>query len=401
MTLSDRALEQGATQLHRFLLQRFWTGECLAGPDYGVRFNWRVGRFVKSVLPGLPWSDDLVYMQAQGYWILANWLLHRGGGQDDARVIALACTRGVLARQRPEGYWEYPNPEWRGRVATVEGHFASLGLLESYAWTGAAEFLDAARRWYAFALHEIGFQEREGMLAINYFRRGGGEIVPNNTSLTLRFLARLFEVTGDAGVLERTGPMLALLRYVQQPSGELPYRLGHRATPHFLCYQYNAFQFLDIAAYYRATHDATALPLLERLAGFLAGALAPSGAARFDCRRERPQVIYYTAAVGAALSQATALGLGDFQPIARRALRWVLDHQDTAGGFRFFSRGDYGLLCDRRAYPRSLAMTLYHLLLVLELQRPAQLAGVNVGANLAGPRPLADASPPAGADQPS
>lgn len=403
MTLSEDMLLRSATRLHRFLLQRCWTGRCLAGPDYGVRFNWRIGRFVKSYLQGLPWRDHLVYMQAQGYWILTNWLLYRRLGLDDARAIALACTREVLGRQTPEGYWEYPNPEWRGRVATVEGHFASLGLLESFAQTGHVEFLEAARRWHAFALHEIGFQEREGMLAINYFRHGDGEIVPNNTTLTLRFLARLYEATGDAAVLQPAGAMIALLRHVQRPSGELPYRLGHRATPHFLCYQYNAFQFLDLAAYYQATRDPAVGPLLEGLAGFLAGALAPNGAARFDCRRERPQVIYYTAAVGAALSQATVLGLGDFQATAARALSWVIAQQEADGGMRFFSRGDYGLLTDRRAYPRSLAMTLYHFLLVLEIQQSAASAAHSTEA-VSAPQQLlllARDGPHARADEPA
>ena len=47
--------------------------DSLSGPDPGIRFNTRVGRFVKSYFSLLPWSDNLVYMQAQGYWIFGNW----------------------------------------------------------------------------------------------------------------------------------------------------------------------------------------------------------------------------------------------------------------------------------------------------------------------------------------
>ena len=96
--------------------------------------------------------------------------------------------------------------------------------------------------------------------------------------------------------------------------------------------------------------------------------LSVSGSARYDCHRRRPRVIYYTAAVAAALSQATALGLGDFRSQAERAYGWVLAQQRPDGGLSFFSQGDYGLLTDRRSYPRNLAMILYHLLLELQLR---------------------------------
>ena len=39
----------------------------------------------------------------------------------------------------------------------------------------------------------------------------------------------------------------------------------------------------------------------------------------------------------------------------------VLERQKADGSFSY-STGDYGFLCDRRSYPRPMAMTLFHLL---------------------------------------
>src|SRR6266851_474161 len=75
VTIPARALGDAATRLHGYLATTHWNGRALEGPDSGVRFNWRVGRFVKSYLRSLPWSDKLVYLQGQGYWIFDNWLM--------------------------------------------------------------------------------------------------------------------------------------------------------------------------------------------------------------------------------------------------------------------------------------------------------------------------------------
>src|SRR5947199_9643869 len=111
---SEFIIMDAAVRLHGYLLKRHWNGQALKGPDPGIRFNWRVGRFVKGYLDFLPWRDDLVYVQGQGYWILGNYLM--ADLLDDERYaeIALACSEYVLRAQHPEGYWEYPNPEWKG-----------------------------------------------------------------------------------------------------------------------------------------------------------------------------------------------------------------------------------------------------------------------------------------------
>ena len=375
MTIPAAVLLDAATRLHSYLLKEHWNGQAIAGPDPGVRWNFKIGRFIKSYLGFLAWSDSYIYLQAQGYWILGNWLmvdLLDGGQYKD---IALACSEYVLAAQCPEGYWKYPNPEWKGRIATVEGDFAALGLLEGYCRTQQESLLAGAKEWHRFLVEEVGFQGDDGLLAINYFANVPGDMVPNNTTLTLLTLAKLADATNDDQYLTPCEGMVAWLSEVQLETGELPYSIvgsGEKGRYHFLCYQYNAFEFLDLVQYHRIAGDQAVWPILGRLAMFLSKGISESGAARCDCHRERPEVPYYTAAVAAALSQATVLGLGNFCPLADRAYRWVLSHQRTQGGFEFFSRGNYGLLADRRSYPRYLSMILYHLL--LELQVHAHLS---------------------------
>lgn len=382
MTVSTSQLLDAASRLHEYLLRECWNGCAVAGPDCGVRFNARIGRFVKSYLGFIPWSDDYVYMQAQAYWILDNWLMVDLVRDERHDELALDCTRYVLSIQHPDGYWEYPNPEWKGRIATVEGCFAALGLLESYARVQHEPFLAGATQWYRYLVRDIGFQRCRGLLAVNYFSNVAGGMVPNNTTLVLLTLARLAEVTDDERFLAPCGSMVAWLEHVQLESGELPYAVegsNGRERAHFLCYQYNAFEFLDLVAYYRITGDEAIRSVLERLAGYLCSGLTESGAARYDCSRATPEVPYYTAAVAQALSQATRLGIGDFRSLVERAYGRVLSQQRADGGFKFFSRANYGFLSDRRAYPRNLSMILHHLLMEVQtrasLRKPEVTAG--------------------------
>jgi hypothetical protein len=361
-------LRGAARNLHHYLQQEHWTGQLLVGADPGVRINARIGRFAKSYLRVIPWRDQMVYLQAQGYWILDQWLLADLFDEADHGPTAIACAEAVLELQRPPGYWEYPNPEWKGRIATVEGCYAALGLLECYARTGDARFLAGAKRWHNYLIGTIGFraQRDPGMLAINYFshQHGDGGGVPNNTALALRNMARLADLTHDDRYLTHGPSLVGWLAHVQLESGELPYSVGSQENidrPHFLCYQYNAFEFIDLVHYYRITGDGAICPILERIAGYLSGGLSENGAARYDCTRATPEVLYYTSAIARALSQATTMKLGSFAALAGRAFQHVLSQQCTDGSFRFHSRANYGLLTDRRPYPRYLAMILNHL----------------------------------------
>ena len=99
--------ESAATGLHDYLVKTHWNGLALKGPDPGIRFNARFGRFVKSSLSFLPWSDNIAYAQAQKYWIASNWLMADLGLADKSRCqeMAVACSEYLLTAQRPEGYW--------------------------------------------------------------------------------------------------------------------------------------------------------------------------------------------------------------------------------------------------------------------------------------------------------
>ena len=369
MSLTSETYLAAANSLHHYLAQAHWNGASLAGPDPGIRFNTRVGRFVKSYLSMLPWSDHLTYMQGQGYWIFNNWQMFELNGDENAKSIALACSDNIVEKQMPEGYWEYPNPEWKHRIATVEGCFAALGLLDTYSRVQDEKYFEAADRWFNYLLSVIEFrqQKQENMWAINYFahQSGDGGGVPNNSTLLLWLLARMYEANGDAKYLAPCERMVNWLNHVQLPSGELPYALGQTADKdktHFLCFQYNAFEFMDLVHYHKITGDEKIRPAIERLANYLATGLTAEGKARFDCQHETPDVPYYTIAIARALCVATELNLGDYREKADQAFEQVLSNQRDDGSFKYHSRKNYGCLTDRRSYPRYLSMILHHLL---------------------------------------
>jgi hypothetical protein len=372
--IPNQALSEAARRLHRYLLKKHWNGQAVVGPDPGIRFNARIGRFIKSYFDFLPWSDNLIYAQAQKYWILSNWLMAdlELSEKEECQDIAVTCAEYLLAVQRPEGYWEYPNPEWKDRIATVEGNYATMGLLETYCRTNHEPFLAGAKKWYEFAVEQIGFQGTNGLLAINYFGNRGKLMVPNNSASALRTFAMLASATNDNHYLEYCPGMVTWLNKVQLGTGELPYAVagsnanGKKDRIHFLCYQYNAFQFLNLVDYFRMTGDSTIWPVLKNLACFVAAGVSETGASWYDCHHEKPEVPYYTIAAGAALRQATQLEIGNYSSIADRAYQRVLSQQRSDGCIAFYSQGNYGVLTDRRSYPRYLSMILYHLLLEIQ-----------------------------------
>lgn len=355
---------QATQRLHHFLVDAHWRDGSLAGPDPGVRLNARIGRFAKSYLPKAEWNDDLLYMQGQGYWILSNWEMWNRTADGAFRSIAVEASDRILAIQRPDGAWDYPNPEWKGRVATVEGCFAALALLDSFEQTSADVYLERAISWYDYLEHEIGFREQGG---VNYWAHNSGVYggVPNNTALALRTLARFAAVTGDDSYLERAPSLVHWLGSVQKETGEFPYAISEEGelTEHFWCFNYNSFEFLDLNRYFAATQDPAVPPILEGLAQFLTSGVSSSGACRYECDSDRPTVLYYTGALALALREADALGLGEYSHLADAASQWLLDRQREDGSFEFYSAGNYGLLHDRRSYPRYLAILLNHLVM--------------------------------------
>lgn len=357
---------QAAVKLHHYLLSRHWNGQALMGPDPGMRFNYRIGRFLKSYLPNVPWKDDYYYLQAQGYWILGNWLLFAQTGEKTYREIAVHCSAFMLTQQRDDGAWVYPNREWKGRIATAEGTWGAMGLLETYRQTADPTFLAGALRWHAFLVETIGFQRSGDELAVNYFANRGDARVPNNSAFVLRFLAELAHGTSDKIYLQPCAGLLSFMQHAQKTTGEFPYVVqgttGGKSQLHFQCYQYNAFQCLDLIRYYEITNDANALPLITQVLSFLRQGLAEDGHALYECGNRYREVTYHTAVLGAAFMQAHQLGIDSYEDLAHRAYAYLIRRQQPDGSFPH-SRRDYRLLNDQRSYPRYLAMILYHLLL--------------------------------------
>src|SRR5262245_51060843 len=238
MNVADNCY-RAALRLHEYLLRTHWK-KGLVGPDPGVRFNYRIGRFAKSLLRCMHWHDDLYYLQAQGYWVLGNWGLFDRTAAERFYDIAMHCSADIVSRQRDDGAWDYPNPEWKGRLATTEGNWASLGLLETYRRTGDDAWLHSALRWHRFLTDYIGFQKSGDEVAVNYFAHRGRARVPNNSSMTLRLLAEMAAATGENRFLEPCPGLMTFLTRVQLPSGELPYQVassqGGRTRSHFQCY---------------------------------------------------------------------------------------------------------------------------------------------------------------------
>jgi hypothetical protein len=338
-----------------------------------------VWRFVKSYAPIFP-RERFFFLQGQGYWALANWTLFDLTGDPGYRDHARRATRVILESQREDGAWVYPLRERRHLVATVEGDFGAIAMIEGHRRGLGDAHLEGARRWYAYVEREIGYQSHpSGGLAVNYFQKPRG-MVPNNTAEWVWVLGRLARATGEARYLERVPALLGFLEAVQLPTGELPYELASphpasaaetRTRVHYLCYQYNAFQCMKLAWHALEHDDARARALATRLADYLAGGVLPNGAARASCDAVLPEVVYYADAVGMALHVVTAAGWANHAGAAERAFGFVRSRQRADGGFLYFSRGDYGVLTDRNEYPRYLAMTLYHL---AEFARPVRAA---------------------------
>lgn len=354
---------KAAERLHAHLAQRFLREGLLRGPDAGVRFNLRAWRFLKSGLEFIPWRDDYVFLQTQGYWVFSNWIFYEISGEARFRELALETTEAVLRAQRDDGTWIYPLPERRHLIATVEGDWAALAMLASHRREPREEFLKGAIRWHEFLVNRIGFQPHPTGKAINYFDRPRGK-VPNNSVLTAWFMLQLSRATGNEKHSEHASALLDFAASGQTATGELPYVVEspHEAGRlHYLCFQYNAFQFLELARASRLAPQSAATRMLPALAVFLQGGVTAEGASRRDCFHHAPEMDYHTAVLGAALRGASILKLVEASELSERCYSRVLARQRADGSFAY-SAGDYVLLRDGRSYPRPQAMTLFHLL---------------------------------------
>jgi hypothetical protein len=346
-------------KLHQYLINEHWNGQAIIGPDPIGKIHWRVTRFVYSYFPWLPGEVQYVYLQGQAYWVKGNLTLWGITGDSRYLEIVKQCADHIVERQPANGAWLHP-PIWgrRGFISTVEGVWASLGLISAYRETAKQAYLNAALKWYDFQINHIGFQKINDGLAANYYAHSN-DVIPNVTTMLIWLTAELYQIIGDERYLKYTEKMLHFIEQSQLDSGELPYALGRK--PHFMCYQYNSFQFLDLAYYYQCSGNEQIRQVLRKMAAFLATGVTEQGSSRYNCFKEKPKVNYWAAVLAAALRKAHELKLGDYLTLSEQAYRYLLTKQRADGGFDFSSHS-YGILRDRRSYPRYLAMILNHLL---------------------------------------
>lgn len=347
-------------------LSPFVADGALVGPDPVGRLNFRVWRFLFNYVSPL-WKEDWRFLQAQGYWTLANLILFRATGRDAYWTTATQSAEWIVSNQRADGAWDYPrvSHERLDLIATVEGCWAGLALLEMYSVTGDSKWLVSARKWDSFVESQMRYTpgEADGVSfeAVNYYwpvkPRGR---VTNNSTMMVNFSRLAAALSGDQGLAKHCDGMMKFIKAAQLPSGEFWYYLGQRQ--HYLCFQYNAYQFLDLAHVYNREPSEELRQLLLRNVDFLRRGQATNGECLASCNRALPHISYHTAALAHAFYEGARLGLGeDLHDRSRLAVECLLSQVRSDAGW-VHSIGDYGgLLSDRRRYPRYMAMTLYHL----------------------------------------
>lgn len=358
MTETDTYLD-AALKLYCHLFSQYWTDGLLVGPDPIGKINWRVTRFIKGYLPWLPWADCFAYMQTQGYWIQSNVQLF-ALTQDSVYLDRVEeCADTVIRKQNPDGTWMHPPLQERQNfVSAVESVWAGLSLATAYKKLQKNAYLEALIKTYDGLVNKIGLRTLKDSLAVNYYAHANS-LVPNVTTMFLWLVAELHILTSETRFLKHTNQMIRFLAYSQLPTGELQYSYAER--PHFQCYQYNSFQFLDLLNYYRLTKDEQVYHILTKMAHFLASGLTKRGSCRYDCFKENPETNYWTAALAAALFEVHRLEIDSYQNLSEQAYQRLLTQQNSNGSF-YFSDKNYRFFADRRSYPRQQAMILMFLL---------------------------------------
>ena len=348
-----------AERLLNYLFDHHWNGRALFGPDPIGKINWRVGRFLKSYTRNLPWRDRFEYAQGQGYWIRALSSYHKLSGDQHAFKALTNAADYLVSKQLPSGVWEHPPlRERRGFVSAVESIWACLGLAAAYETTQRPEYLSYLQKGFQGIVDTIGFQPVKDGLAVNYYAHSQ-HAVPNVTTMYLWLVAIIHKITGESRVIENVGQLIRFLEFSQLETGELSY--VYESSPHFQCFQYNSFQFIDLANFYIITKNEQMRPILVRMAKFLSTGVNSRDGSRYSCFRENPEVNYWTSALAAALMIATKLDLGNYADISDRLFRHLLGKQRPDGSF-WFSERNYVFLSDRRSYARQQAMILSMLL---------------------------------------
>ena len=271
--------------------------------------------------------------------MFANWALYKHTTREEYRSMALECSKCILKIQRDDGAWEYSFTASREGVATVQGNWGGISLLESYRHEADQALLHGVIKWHDYLIKNVGFQRLDHGLAIDSFDDDKACIVPNDSADVLRFLAEMYQVTGDGSYLEPCTGLLIFLEDVQKKTGEFPYILsgknGKKGRQHFQCYQYNAFQCMSLMRYYEATGDETPIDIIENLLKFLSTGIADDGHVYFQCDKRYYKMTCHATAVGAAFVKAMQLGIADYDHLAQRI--FAICFKTTATGRQFSS----------------------------------------------------------------
>ena len=360
-------VSRATNKLYDYLLRTHVHNGRVIGPDIGLRWNKVLFHLIKSYIHFVPWNDNYIFMQSLAYWININCRRYQTFRDSESLELIKDAAKCIVSLQRPEGHWTYPLKAWEDKIATVEGNFAALGLIDAYEITNEKVYLESATLWIDCLLKNIGFIEygTDG-LAIKYFAEDRKGAVPNNTTLTLKLLSRSKQVSISTNRVtsEEINKLAHFLACCQLNSGELPYQLRNKSSKgrtHYQCFQYNAFEFLDLCDTIDVL-ELNALPsVIYGLAKFISVGVKKNGSCRFSCYKDSPQVTYHASAVGAALHEATKRDLGNYSELSSRCCNYVLSKQLKDGSMPW-SENEYGILKDARRYPRNLLMTLDHLL---------------------------------------
>jgi len=328
----------------------------VVGPDIGIKINKRIGRFIKSYLRFLNWKDNYFFLQAQAYWIINNIHLYKIKQEIIYKNVAIKAADYIIDNQKSDGSWEYPLKERKNLVATIEGCWASIALIKVYNITKNTKYLESSKKWHAYLEKNIGYEKYGESLCVNYFQKPRG-LIPNNTTLLIWLNAELYNSTHNKKYIKNNPAMIRFLEKVQLPSGELPYCIGNtyeKTKIHYLCYQYNSFELIDLRNYYELTKDKTILKIINKLEKYILNGITKNYRSKNSCNKKNPSVNYYDAILGLAL-------INNRSNISKRIYEGILNRQKTNGGFSF-SEKNYFILHDKREYPRALNYILYSLI---------------------------------------
>ena len=162
--------------------------------------------------------------------------------------------------------------------------------------------------------------------------------------------------------------MIRFLELTQQPNGELVYEVNKK---HYLCYHYNAFEFLDLFYYYKIVKAPRVKLILKKLANYLVAGVTEKGSVKYNCYQTFPEMPMFASVTGAALKCASSMGLGNYKLVVERIYNYLVVNQRSDGAFGYSSHDfiylkspiQYGFLRDDNSYPGPLSFMLDHMLI--------------------------------------